>query len=226
MSLTSDLQKGGFLDPQYGMVSLYNHDGKPGPNCSNYWLFTSEAYQLGYFNLVGQVRFWNACAIKRGLFYRWPTGGGDISKDEIIGAATLSTLFAQAIAAYGRETFWSFDTTRPGKFTLSYWIGRYCDVAPYVYSRAGKPLWLGAELSWAIGCILSVLDSSSDTTGRILMMMQIPWMRRHPLCAAAAIFWKWRIKKQYPGGPQALRAGYFPAGHPLIAYSPTSWDHF
>jgi hypothetical protein len=225
MSLTGDLQSGGFTDPQYGMVSLYDHNGLPGPNCANYWLFTAQAFQLGYFNLVKQIRFWkDATVLYSGLFSRWPSIVQDISKDEIIGAATLSQIFAELILSYGLRSWWSFDLQRPMKFTWKYWIGRYPDVAPYVFSRAGRNIWFGAQLSWAIGCVLSTFGSGTD--GRILMMVQIPWMRRHPICAAAGSFWKWRMKKQYPGGPRALRTVYFPAGHPLIAASAPTWDGF
>lgn len=224
MTFEEALTQGRFLDPKYSMVGLYPHEG-PGPTCDNYWLFTAQADQLGYCDPEKICWFWTQCRVEfPGLLARFPTRiGDDISKDEIIGAAFLSQWFASKIEAYGHYTNWSFDLKRPGKFAWKYWIGRYPDVAPFVQSRAGVDLWWTAKLSWAVGCVLSAISKKGITDGKILMMLQVGWMRRYWLCRLSACFWVWRMRKQYPGGPKELRAGFFPNGHPLVAFSPDDW---
>lgn len=218
------LAAGRYLDPEYGMVSIYPHQGK-GPNCDNYWLFSAQAWSLFYDNSVGETQFWNSCEVRYpGLFDRWPGRRQDISKDEIIGAAYLSNYYARRIASYGSFAWWSFDIQRPGKFTWKYWIGRYPDVAPYIQSRGGSSVWITAKLSWALGCVLSALPPRGSTDGKLLMLLQITEMRKYWVCWLASRFWLWRMRKQYPGGPQELRSIYFPAGHPLVTFSATTWD--
>ena len=226
MSLGDALAQGRYLDPQYSMVSIYAHSGN-GPNCDNYWLFTAQADQLGWCDPSYIIRFWDDCKIVYGLFARFPTRkGDDISKDEIIAAAYLSEWFAKQIEMYGSHNLWSFDLKRPWKFTLGYWIGRYPDVAPYVQSRAGVSVWWTARFSWAVGCVLATMSKKDITDGKILMLLQVTWMRRYWICRLAADFFICRMRKQYPGGPKELRAGFFTQGHPLVDFSPTSWDQF
>jgi hypothetical protein len=223
MEITEALEQGNFIDPQYGMVSVYAST-TPGPSCGNYFLFTAQAQTLGYFNFQKEYQFWLGCRVQFwGLFSRWPNQISDISKDEIIGAASLSQQFAYAIAGYGDKAFWCFDLQKPGKISLRYWIGRFPDVVPYVQSRAGRDLWFPAKISWAVGCLASCLAGQSNTSGKLLMMLQIPWMRRYLICAVAAWIWTWRMKRMYPGGPQQVRAIYFGASHPLAVFSPTEW---
>lgn len=222
MTLLEALQSGDFLDPNYGMVSNSAHNGVA-PNCDNYWLFTAEAASLGY--VPEKLNdFYRGCMIEPGLVHRYPgRTGDDISRDEMIGMAYLSEQFAKDILAYGSSHTWDFDVPNPGIFSLNFFDARFIDFSPFIQHCASQPLSIYDQILWSIGCVLSALSAYGDTSGKLIMLLEVERMKgSYSLCDFAIATWKWIMSRKYPGGPKELRKVYF-GSHPLVDFSPNAF---
>jgi hypothetical protein len=222
MSLYQDLMAGRYLDPVYRTCSNYSYPAfqTKGFNCDNPSLFSAEAMLLcGLGNWPLYPEFFDAAEVpgKNGLFHRYPGDPGEISADEIIGAATLDRDVAQSIWLYGWKHWWVFQP-QGGKFVWASWMARFVNLPAYVAHCAGKGMD-GLEGLWALACVLSVF--SSGTSGKLLMWVQIQKVQGHyAACDLAIRFWKWRMRKQYPGGLKEVMTVYFGPQHPFAQNAP------
>lgn len=224
MALYDDLRLGGFLDPKYGMVSIYNHDGAQGPNCDNYWLFTAIAMTLAKFkSWPGAARFYLDSRIEQGLIRRFPERDSDVSQQELVGAACLDTAFAIQIEHYGVTHWWCYNAQNPGQFKINYFFGRFIDFVPIIREEAVSffdLLWLG-KILWSIGLVTTTFSDYGDTSEKVYKWLQVEKMRgRHWITSLAIGLWVRLMQRKYPGGPKELFKEYFPAGHPFLTYAP------
>lgn len=225
MGLYQTLQDQHYLDPTYGMASNYTYAlDEKGFNCDNPSLFSAQAMLLsGFDSWPGYARFYNDSEVAQGFMHRYPGSQTDLSFDELIGAATLDETVAREMLAYGRSHFWVFQP-QGGKFTWSAWMGRYINLPAYVRHQARGLRWyeLHYKLLWSLACVLSPLPPPSDTSGKLLMWVQIQKMRGHYwVCDRAIQFWNYKMRKQYVRGMRDVFAYYFGSSHPFVAYAPT-----
>jgi hypothetical protein len=219
--LAAALLLGSYLDPQYGMVSNNPHFGN-GPNCDNYYLFTAEAHEIDNTVPIDFLKFFDASVESIGLFQRFPGRHDDISKDEIVGAASIDEYAAIEIFAYGETHHWDFNVANPGDFEWRYWLGRFLDVRPFVKAAAGFSLNVYEQMLWASACVTSCWSKYEDTGDKLYMYTEIKKLEgRNWLTDRAIYFWKWKMQRQYTNGPRELRGIYFGANHPLSLYSST-----
>jgi hypothetical protein len=219
MGLYEDLKSGGYLDPEYGMVSIYPHTG-PGPNCSNYWLFTAIAKALlnnrPWHNVLS---FYMGCLREPGLIYRFPNVDSDVSQQEI--AAAVSLFPEVFFFIYGCNHSWCFNVQNPGHFTLNYWFGRFIDFPAFVKSQTTGHLGVLGQLLWSIAITTTTMTDYGNTSEKVYKWMQVEKMRgRHVLTNWAIQLWSKLMQKKYPGGPKELFSIYFPKEHPFIQYAP------
>lgn len=226
MGLYTDLQTQGYLQKTYGVVSNYQHTADEF-NCDNYHLFTAEAMLLSGFTVwPGYPKFFDDSEIPNhtGLICRYPGNFGNISVDELVGAATLDRDAAIEIYEYGDNHNWVFQP-QGGKFVWGSWMARFINLIPYVKHQAFRLKWydLFWKLSWSVACILST--ESSGTSGQLLMWVQIQKMEGHYwICDQAIRFWKWRMDSLYVGGLQQVMYIYFGSSHPLTRHAtPTNF---
>lgn len=213
--LYADLQAGHYLDAQYGVVS--NSTG----SCDNYHLFSAEAAEVADWILWPQyATFFKACEVEPGLITRYPHRvGGGISQDEMIGAATLDSNAAERIYDYGEAHHWYFDPDKT-PFTWANWYGRFIDFKPYIKLRAGHKLNLWDKLAWSMMTVLSPMSEYSNTSGKILKWIQLRKMQgNNRICDLAIKYWKYRMKREYPGGIRTVMWIYFGESHPLMEYA-------
>lgn len=224
MPLYADLQAQHYLDQAYGTVSNQEYTG-PGFNCDNPSLFSAEAMLLaGFTSWPGYPRFFDDAEVpgKTGLFHRYPGDTGNISVDEIIGAATLDQDVATSIYIYGTKNHWIFQP-QGGKFTFSAWMGRFINLVPYVIHCTGNKMSIIDQILWSIGCVLS--PYSSGTSGKLLQWVQIKKIQgSYTICDAAISFWKEIMTKFYPGGLQQIMGIYFSNQHPFYKWSPKDFN--
>jgi hypothetical protein len=223
MTLYDALKSGGYLDPEYGMVSIYDHKGLPGPNCSNYWLFTAIAATIGGFPYRSSEqceRFYAASQVRPGLILRWPKSPNDVSQQEIVAASALG--FPRRIEQYGASNLWCFNAQDPDKFSFNYFYARFLDVVPFIRMMSGYRVTIGL-LFWAIAVITTALTSYGNTSEKVYKYMEVEKIKgRHWGTNFTIWIWIWKklMQRKYPGGPKELFAIYFPAKHPFIDYAP------
>lgn len=218
MDLYTSLQSGGYLDSTYGVVS-----NAPNAFCDNFHLFTCEADQLNQ-SWPNYIDFYDACEIAPGLIARYPgKAANGISQDEMMGAATLYPIAAQRILAYGRAHHWYFNPSG-SKFSLSNWFGRFLDFPPYIKFCAGSGMNIIDQLAWSIMTFFSPISPQSDTSGKLLKLIQVKALKGHYFICDLAIAWYYnRMSRAYPEGPQQLFSIYFGATHPMTVSAPTQW---
>jgi hypothetical protein len=224
MGLYDDLQKGGYLHPQYNMVSIYDHQGQNNFNCGNYFLFSAIAKQLCAFPVwPGAANFYNICKVRLGLIKRNPDAT-DVSQQEIAGAACLMPSNAKEILIYGNYSDWCFNVSAPGKFSWTYFFGRFIDFPPFISMEAGQIVFL-AQILWSIGLITTTFTAYGDTSEKCYKWLQVERVSgKHWICNGAIYIWRKLMQRKYAGGPKELFGIYFPNGdkpHPFIAYAPT-----
>jgi len=224
MALYADLQAQHYLDQNYGTVSNQPYTS-PGFNCDNPSLFSAEAMLLsGFVTWPGYSRFFDDAEVpgKTGLFHRYPGDTGNISVDEIIGAATIDEDIAKSIWIYAEKNYWIFQP-QGGPFIISSWMGRFVSLPPYVKHCSGTPMTYLDQILWSIGCILS--PYSSGTSGKILQWVQIEKIEgKYTICDAAISFWKEKMTRFYPGGLQQIMGIYFSNQHPFYKWSPKDFN--
>jgi hypothetical protein len=229
-----------YLHPVHGVVSNRVPDpANPlGQSCDNYSLFTAEALQLAYERgedflslLNTHLAFIRACSDTPGSMRRFPTSQGDQSYDEYIGAcysiwrANDSTLKA-AFQAYMKRNGGFFDIQRDRDPSIPrrwmYFFNRNIAFAPFFHTCTGKPAGVIGQSLWSLGLLLSLNSDKSQTSGKLLMSIQIPVMEKLSWITRAAVRrWIKGMKKQY-SSPRLLHFVYF-GDHPLTNYQPEVW---
>lgn len=224
-SLYDDLKSGGYLDPQYGMVSIYDHQGKNGPNCDNYWLFTAIARQLCEMTLwYDAVWFLDRCQIEYGLLHRFPGRTDDISQQELVGCAAMCPPFATGIHSYGITHWFCWNAENPGVFKWNYFYARFLDFIPFITMSANGFISPVGQLLWSAGVVTTTLMAYTNTSEKIYKWLQVEKVKgKHWITDGAIWIWKKLMQRKYPGGPKELFTIYFPPKHPCIKYAPTDF---
>lgn len=216
MSFLSDLRT--FQDDTWDMVSLY----KNGP-CDNMHLFTASAINLAErlgenpTALRDSARVYaSQCMPVMGLLHRKPEDAGAVSFDELIGASSSSSWSAGEILEYGLKNKFCYNVENPGKFEWRFFMARNISFVPFLYMRAYGDLGIAGQLSWSVGLLFSLFTPKDNTSGKLLMDVQIPHMRVKTLTGLAVRFWEWRMGKIYKGRSE-LYFIYF-GFHPLSVW--------
>jgi len=226
VSFIDDIKK--YQHPIYGVVGLYPNPSM-GREIDNYHLFTAHALNLlegleqpGWLSLANShEKFIAACDYV--LVKRWPGDRGATSWDEIIGAAftawSANIPVSRELLWYGRGNSWFWDLEQPEKPRLRFWMARNLCFVPFIRACAGEKVGILAQLQWGLGALLSLLTPRDNTSGKLLVHIQLrPMAETGGIARLAIAIWRWRMSKQY-SGPRELFSIYFP-GHPLAGFQP------
>lgn len=217
-----------YQNSKTGMVSLYPDDGV----IDNFHYITAHAIALGE-RLGEDVSLLRHYAIhfamlsmfpNSGLLRRRPDDNGATSYDECFGGARSSSYIAGKLIKWGRNHWWCYDVENPGRLSGRFFFARNIGFIPFLYKRARDRTNILGQLAWSVGLLLSLLTPKDNTSGKLLMDLQIEPMRAMWLCRQFIKFWEWRMSKQYPGGRRELYSIFMPTNHPLATFQKESFD--
>lgn len=221
-----------YLYGSSGVVSLY-----AGGVCDNLFLFTAHAAaladRLGDDELAASLKYSGvlyakASSIEPGLIKRRPDDAGANSYDEIFGACYLEWSrggfrIPFDVYAYGMKHWFCYDVENPGKLSLRFFFARNVTFIPFVKACGRMKVGVIGQAAWTLGAWLSLLTPKSNTSGKLLIDLQILPMWRTGFIAKVGVqVWLYFMKRQYKSR-KAIYEIYFP-NHPLSQYQPNEWS--
>ncbi len=210
-----------YINSRSGMVSLYRDDG----GIDNFFLVTAHAIRLAErlgedTTTLRPAAIVYALASMRpepGLLRRRPEDHGATSYDELIGAAVAGKTVAYFILDYGWRNLFCYNVENPGVFSWRFFFARNICFVPFLRAASGGKPNLLQQLGWAIGVWLSTFAERENTSGRLLVDVQLETMAGYRITDAAIRYFNRKMTAMY-GGRRALYRIYFPAGHPIAEF--------
>jgi hypothetical protein len=234
MSLNAALES--YLHPIYKIVCLRPNPGLPQQD-DNPFLFTAHAIALkerlkedSWLLSKNAYELYKACCDYPGKMRRWPSSTGDVSYDEIIGAAYIGWAskqwgIAHELVAYGIKTDWTWDIQDETRAKLMYEYARNISFVPFLRACARMRVGVLSQAKWSIGLLLSLLSKKGETSGKLLMDIQIVpvWEASGFVGKLAIQVWLYFMKRQYPKGRAEIYGIYF-GSHPLATHQKNEWS--
>jgi hypothetical protein len=236
MTFTESLTN--YLHPIYGVPSLYPpHPSNPlGQSIDNHHLVASHALTL--MERLGEdteklsedyFKFYQACCTEPGRMRRFPTSFGDISWDEVMGAARIGWQcghfeIARDLYEWGRTHSWFYDIQEPERRKLMYFFPRNICFIPFMRACLRMRVNPLQQAAWVTGALLSLIGKKGETSGRLLIDQQIlPMWETGWTAKVGTQVWLYFMKRQYPKGRAEIYGIYFKT-HPLATMQRNEWS--
>lgn len=161
------------------------------------------------------------CEIEPGLLNRFPEGGGQTSHDEVMGAASFSTLQAERILWHLDRNDGEYDN-RPDRPNAPerYNLYRFPWLRPYLAACALYRVSVYSQAIWSAHVVRAALKGKG-VGPHLRVWLMSDKMRRYPLCELAIRFWLSRMKKKGLTLKKALQVE--PGIRNLSELAPEEW---
>jgi hypothetical protein len=176
---------------------------------SNPHLYTAYAEKIlnGYGETVGVgiFKYTRSCQTFKGLYHRFPDGGGGVtSHDELIGIISHAEFFAVNILYTLEDNNGVYDNQNPDNPNKKHNLSRFPWFTAYVKTSAfvrdyRTPFYNTCYAIYLIDQALRYHPTKRpDDGGRLLTWLMSDKMRKQPYCRLAHKFWDWRMRKSGP----------------------------
>lgn len=184
-------------DPRYNLPTLPNHN-----NPFIYMAYLDLAMRAYDGSQIERHLIWDfyaACEKESGLFYRWPDhGGGQISHDEVMGAAYFDPIIAKRILNYLDAHDGEFNVTgEPVDATgEKYNIYRMVWLRPYLMACCeDRPVSFISQIYWLVGLISDYFNEDAGG-GKLRTYLMASKMARFPMCKFFFDLWRTKMEKK------------------------------
>jgi hypothetical protein len=216
-----------------GTLAVSNQKN-PGPrSCDNLLLFTGTYIQLLDTITPNDAylfsKFVRSCEVVPGLFNRYPGFHGQESWDDLIGVVAgshrLGLQYGSEVLYYGEDHDWNWNNVQPGVINTESMLGRFPQFVAMLRVAGRETPSYAEQILFAACCIRAAFDPPGDTSGRCLQfLMNRVVFGKCMLMDLSIFFWRWKMKRVYPGGMRDVYKIYFGPEHPFAVYGPTDFE--